>query len=1147
MPINEETDRVYGQRAAYDAAFSTAYTFGEIVGATFEQENTVANVADWLARDRDFQPDPDFDPAPLISQYGLEDDAANFLEANSRQEFFAKLGRREEENERRDIMMSGNGFETLAAGLGVGLVDPVNFIPVGGTAYHTYRTTGRILEGAGRTAFAGLASSAAAEAILQGTQETRTWQESGANIAASTLLSGALGGAASAFSRVEYDGLANALDRELRVPVSPAMKRDIYLKRLAEVESNNDPNAQNPRSSAKGLFQFIDSTAAQYGLTNPFDPAAARDAANRLTDDNAAALQKALGREPTFGEMYLAHQQGAAGAAKILLNPDARAVDVVGRDQVLLNGGTEDMTAGQFAQLWTSKFEEIDDYSPMNDWDEGAVTISAADAEYDSSVGAMQNKPNRAQLQLKSMMGAEKYLAFQSPLTRTLTSSSLTTRRYAQELVRSPFQYEGNALGIASPVAVETRIDAWDTPLANSIRAMDEEFVKYRTGGPGGAMKATAISATDLVTGGRSGKLTAKQFREEVGKAMRRDQQHEIPEVAAAAQYFRKNLFDPLKEAAIKAGLLPEDVSIDTAISYLSRVYNHEKIIAQRPEFRRRLSQWMRMTDERGFEDQEFDAIADEVIDRILGTPDGRLPYDISVDVPGRRGGKKGESGFTKTRSLTIPDEMIEEFLESDIELIGKIYKASMAPDVEIAGRFGSIDMVDQVKEVTDSWNKKIAGAKSEKERTRLNKLKENDIRDLAAMRDRLRGTYMLPQDPNSVWIRGFRASRQLNLLSKLGGRVVSSLPDVGRPVMQEGLYRVMRSGLAPMIKQSKSLKIAKKEAAQLGSIADFILQSRTNNLGETMNMYGRNSKFERALNGLTDTFGLATLAAPWDQFIKEFSGVVTMTRILDESRNWTNGKIRKGEMEKLTASGIDRQTAERIAKQFEKFGYTEDGVNVANAAEWDDPIAYQAMKDAMTRESRNTVITPGAGQRPLWMSSEAGKMIGQFKSFSMASSQSVLMAGLQRRDAATVNGLALSVGVGMLVYAIKSAEAGRETSDDPRKWIAEGIDRSGVTGWFFDVNNVVEKATRGRVGVSSVTGGQMMSRYASRNVVGALLGPTFGQASDIVQITGSAFAGDWKESDTRAGGRLMPYRNLIGFRHVADKLENLLNEALVE
>jgi hypothetical protein len=159
---------------------------------------------------------------------------------------------------------------------------------------------------------------------------------------------------------VEQASEQGARDAEAAVSMPKVTERGFtgdYYARLRQIESGGNDRAVNPNSSAKGRYQFINSTARQYGITDPFDVNQQEAAVRRFTDDNRRALVKALGREPTPGELYLAHQQGAGGAAKLLANPDADAASVVGADAVRLNGGRVGMTAGQFARLWTSKFE----------------------------------------------------------------------------------------------------------------------------------------------------------------------------------------------------------------------------------------------------------------------------------------------------------------------------------------------------------------------------------------------------------------------------------------------------------------------------------------------------------------------------------------------------------------------------------------------------------------------------------------------------------------------------------------------------------------------------------------------------------------------------------------------------------------------
>lgn len=141
------------------------------------------------------------------------------------------------------------------------------------------------------------------------------------------------------------------LERENGLPAG-------YLARTAKIESGGNPGAKNPNSSAEGLFQFINSTGRAYGLNSSADkrdPVLASLAAAQLAGDNKAFLQDRLGIEPTAGQLYLAHQQGAGGAAKLLANPDAPAASVVGADAARLNGGAG-QTAGQLASRWTSKF-----------------------------------------------------------------------------------------------------------------------------------------------------------------------------------------------------------------------------------------------------------------------------------------------------------------------------------------------------------------------------------------------------------------------------------------------------------------------------------------------------------------------------------------------------------------------------------------------------------------------------------------------------------------------------------------------------------------------------------------------------------------------------------------------------------------------
>lgn len=131
-----------------------------------------------------------------------------------------------------------------------------------------------------------------------------------------------------------------------------------YLSRVWQIESRSGQDTYNPKSGAAGDFQFIPSTAKAYNLANPYDFYQSADAAARFARDNANVLRNKIGRDPSAGELYLAHQQGAGGATKLLTNPDAPAGQLLGTKAVAWNGGDPNAPASQFASKWMAKFSD---------------------------------------------------------------------------------------------------------------------------------------------------------------------------------------------------------------------------------------------------------------------------------------------------------------------------------------------------------------------------------------------------------------------------------------------------------------------------------------------------------------------------------------------------------------------------------------------------------------------------------------------------------------------------------------------------------------------------------------------------------------------------------------------------------------------
>lgn len=529
----------------------------------------------------------------------------------------------------------------------------------------------------------------------------------------------------------------------------------------------------------------------------------------------------------------------------------------------------------------------------------------------------------------------------------------------------------------------------------------------------------------------------------------------------------------------------------------------------------------------------EIASIVDETIDTILGHAEGRIPYDIVA----------GPRGALKDRMLKISTAKIHDFVENDIETVLHSQMRTMSADIELAKKFGSVDLKEEIAKVNDEANAKIAKAETPKERQRLEKARKDAIRDIEGIRDRLRGTYALPSNPDSLVLRAGRVARNLNYLRLLGGMTVSAIPDMAKVVFTHGLVSTFRDGFVPMIRNFKAFRAAAEEVKLAGTALDMVLDSRTMAMADIMDDFGRHSKFERGLKSLSTKFGVVSLMAPWNASMKQFAGLVTMTNILKAAERVSKGQAIKGDVRKLAAAGINEDLAQRITKQFADHGTDQSGVLIAGGINWTDRQALEAFRAAVVRDVDRIVVTPGQ-DKPLWMSTELGKAVGQFKSFGVSSMQKTMLAGIQQRDAAVLNGTLMTLGLGAMVYWLKQTNAGQPVSDDPAVWAVEALDKSGLTGWLMEVNNIAEKASRGRVGLSALTGKQV-SRYATRNVTGAFLGPTADAVSDIFQVSGSIFAGDTTKSDLHKVRQLLPMQNLFYIRSLLNQVEEATGDTL--
>lgn len=823
-----------------------------------------------------------------------------------------------------------------------------------------------------------------------------------------------------------------------------------------------------------------------------------------------------------------------------------------------------------------------------------------------------------------------------NPGGRLAQSPARSSRAINQQLAENNYFFAKNDEGLATFTAAETKIKQYDTMLYKQMENTKDAYQAY--------------SKNIRTTGGK--RMNFVDFNEAVGAAMRRGDQSDIPEVAQAAASIRP-IFEATKVRMQELGILPEDVSVSTAQSYLPRVYKFDKILSDRTEFRGRIATWLRgisyggaekatarlekinaglndaadaapkakaladditaskawagreaelkteiaardkiikesddaaavtaakaerdafarhsdilentkkyqselralnkkvkSTDrlnasrERNLKNseplsrEEAEDAADEIVNKIIGAPSGFVPADV---IPEKI---IGRAGFTKSRSLLIPDERIEDFLESDINHVMESYLRQIGPEIELTARFGSKDMGEQIRQVSEEYTQLIRDAKTPKERAKLEKQRSADLRDIEGMRDRLIGTYGAPRDPRSFFVRAGRVARNVNFLRLLGGMTISALPDLARPMMQHGLAKSLQP-LGVMLRNMSAIKAATKDLREMAVGLDYVLSTRTKAIADLTDPYSRRSALERGLNWGTQKFGNWSLMNQWNSTLKSWSGLIVQSRILDNAQLLSAGKeLPQKEIRKLAQLGIDQTMLGRIAEQYSKHGEDMDGLLTGHSHLWDDRVVREAFQAAVLKDVDSTIVTPGAGDTPLMMSTEAGKIIMQFKTFIFASHNRVLASGIQQGDASFYLGALGSIALGAMVYTMKQNLSGREVDYRPNNLVKEGLDRSGMLGWLSEPVNTVENMSGGRFGLGAMFGAPPVSRFQSRNAIGALMGPTFDMAGDSATIANGVLNGEFDDKQTHALRKLLPYQNLFYISPLLNRVEEQL------
>lgn len=474
---------------------------------------------------------------------------------------------------------------------------------------------------------------------------------------------------------------------------------------------------------------------------------------------------------------------------------------------------------------------------------------------------------------------------------------------------------------------------------------------------------------------------------------------------------------------------------------------------------------------------------------------------------------------------------------------------------------------------------------------------------DLAGLVGRIRHTHGMPANPSGFFSRLGRGVSQLNTMRLMGGVVLSAISDPARMVMKAGVLNTFKHGFLPLFSNFSAFKMATREAQYAGTALDLLNHARSSMLFDSFNALEHGSMLEKGMDFATNKMGIVALFDYWNTYMKQFAASVWSGTLMDALHSRSLGEASRWQTEMLAQLGIDESVATALWRKITKEGGGDEvhpGIWMPNTDEWsevsDETIdalldvelaELKKTKKSVTKRTReklryeifrreheasrklqrtlraalstlvdDTIVTPGV-ERPLWVDgSTAGRLVAQFRSFTLSSTMKVAMAMSQDarigRMAPVTLGTMFSLALGSLSYYTWATAVGGRTQDRMKdefakagrgEWegigriLDESLDRAGLLGVFSEVQKFAERVPATAPYVRFA--GRPSTRSPYVNPVMDILGPT----SNVVKNLGTiAMTFDDPTTGTfRAVRQLTPYQNVFWFRRSLDDIDNAI------
>lgn len=1228
----------------------------EILSAAFKEANTLGALMNSRSLRESLSPTKDAEPiSPVevlarLKKEGLGHHANLFTDISTVPEYDARVADLKSEISNRQILQSGGG---MLAEIAMGLLDPINLIPVGGVVA---KANAGLKTAAKAGAVAGFGGAIATEAVMQQAQVTRSWEEGAINVAASTVFGVGLGMGAHGLAKMVGPKTAakiqDGMDARLTDLQTGGRAVEADLRAAAELHNEVRPLpgktlADGPAADRlKALDEEIKLRATGDETSTPeIDALMAERAqllqseqkrtsvgASGLTDEEilAAETLKTTDRIDArlagipmdkllknFGKVFQKIPLVGDAIAQGLRNPrlelqDARVnlarevANTLDENPFILKSEAagEVRTQRAFSEIYreiegghATAIKEIDDlwrknkalyesradfgrkvyFAAINDGlDPGRdhVVERAAKAYRDRVFDPVFKLFQDAGLMKEGvdLHGAKSYVPWVHRAEAIINDRDEFVRMHEQAFAEQLAQEFEQAKVRQSEHLLKTEGEAFKVETERNGQVAEIKKAYNGEGNEPGKIREAQLDKTRVLDDLKQQKKTALDR----AKADRADAKAAGETDKAAERKHQAELRRIEGEFAVKEDRAKADA--DKAISDLRKQRDAEistaiaDAKAKLDEIRQPMSkvdrEILKLSDPEKRQDRArqlalkyFDGATSDADEMMMGDQvrDALLPSVLK----------------SRKSPILQAEAAARGWAETNIFDLGEAYHRSAGSAAAMANTFKKparirnpetgemedvllpdVNLSHTLKEIGKRYDEKIQIAREHGGdgalEIELRQERDQMLRNIEILRDGALGRRQT-FDSKALQRAGDLAM-QFNSWRLMGGSVASSLADPVNIVIANGFADSWKYGVKAAFGNFKAAlgKLSPEDEPavfrHMRLMGAVVEREKNSMLGALMDLHNpgvAKSQGERFARNLSRQFWDWTGLTAWTQFWKNVSSLTVQARIIDMAERG-HGNLLNSEKAWLANLRIDADVLGKIREQHlaqpEKYSA---GIPFGDVTAWTDDLAKSRFSDAVSREAKNQIITPMAGDRLAFQAHPLGALAGQFRSYGFSASARLIsrnaaLANLDggREMAGFYTGLFALGLLGIFVDGVKHTlgdlTLSGSSKKDPNKWAGEGwlqkwektpgeaaynaLDRTGIFLPLTEPSNILQK-----LGLPSIQGAMSMvaqdekvlrsgsARYMHRTVAESIGGPTVGLIEDAAKFAsfGTGF-GRW-------------------------------------